>query len=318
MRIVLRHHRGLGEDIDQRVRQIVPDARIDHLKPDEPGFDEAWTNCEVFVGGPPLDRAHEAKKLRWVQASWSGIATLGRNAPAHWLITGGAGLFGPAIAEHVWAMLLHFRRNLHRCVTSQRERRWGIGRPPFIELAGQTLLMLGLGDIGRAVATRAAAFGMRVVGMRRDTATNPPAGVERIIGLDGLDSALPGADVVVAALPGTPHTRGLLDARRLGLLKPGAGLINVGRGSLIDRPALVDALKAGRPGWAGLDVFDPEPLPEDDPLWAMDNVLITPHVAGATDRAAQRLAELFLANLRLYASGREDEMRNLFSREWGY
>ncbi len=315
------HHR---DEFRHALRSVVPDTTFLERAPDDIGFAEAWRDADVFLGWPlfntddPALQPDAGTNLRWVQTTSAGIASINGKAPEHWTITTAAGVFGPTIAEHVLGLLLYFRRNLHLCSERQRERVWGIGDAPFVELAGQTLLMLGLGDIGRNVAQRAAALGVRVVGVRREPSVHLPPGVERVVGLDQLDDELPAAHVVVAALPGTRHTRGLLDARRLGLMRDDAGFINVGRGSLVDHDALATQLESRPRSWAGLDVTHPEPLPTDHALWGLPNVLITPHLSGSTDRNAERIEALFLENLRHFAGGDLDRMRNRFDPFWEY
>lgn len=309
--------RGCDDELIQKIQTICPDATVVVARPGEDDFERAWPSCEVYFGAPPMDRADQAERLRWVQASWSGIATLGNAAPDHWIVTGGSGMFGLPIAEHVFAIMLHFRRHLGPIMAAQSKRQWGVGDHEFVELAGQTMLLLGLGDIGGQVAQRAKAFEMHVIAINR-TGGPLPASVDRLASLGEMDRCLPLADVLVCALPGTKHTRGLLDARRLSLLRPNAGVINVGRGSLIDYDALADALEAGRLGWAGLDVFPKEPLPSDHKLWGLHNALISPHLSGRSTATRARRGDVFLKNLELYCDGRLDEMHNVFSRKWGY
>jgi glyoxylate/hydroxypyruvate reductase len=156
---------------------------------------------------------------------------------------------------------------------------------------GTTVLVVGLGEIGREVARLAEAFGMRVLSTRRNEGE--------------LDELLPRADSVVITLPLTTETRGLIDRRRIGLLKPGAILVNLGRGPVLDEDALIDALRSGRVRGAALDVFATEPLPPDSPLWELDNVILSPHTAAQSIRENERIVELFADNLRRYLAGEE-------------
>ncbi|MEM1445260.1 MAG: D-2-hydroxyacid dehydrogenase [Planctomycetota bacterium] len=320
---ILSAYANHSEDFATSVLDAVPGAFLTCLAPGDAGFAEAWAEAEVFIGWPKFgdDRPElspqRAAKLRWVQATSAGIASIKGHAPEHWVITTASGVFGPTLAEHALAMMLHFERNLHRSVVSQQQRAWGIGPASFRELAGLRLLALGFGDIGQHVAQRAVALGMRVTGLRRE-ASEPAAGVERVVGMVDLDEALAEADVVVASLPGTRHTRGLLDARRLALMKPDAGLVNVGRGSLIDHDALAAQLLDRPESYAGLDVTHPEPLPSDHPLWACPNALITPHIAGGSEKHPQRVEALFLENLKAFAGGKPEAMRSVFDPHWEY
>ena len=308
----------LPPSIGDEVRAVVPGAEVVRAGKEDPAFAEAWAEAEVFLGWPMGPNHAAAERLRWVQTPSAGAGKLAHAVPEGWVVTTAAGVYGTPIAEHALGMILHFTRRLDDAVAASGEGRWSLDGPDPVELAGRRLLILGLGDIGRCLATRAAAMGMRVSGVRRHADRPPPPGVDAVEPLDALEWLLPEADVVVAALPGTEHTRGLLDARRLGLLRDDAGLVNVGRGSLIDHDALADALDAGRLGWAALDVAPEEPLPPDHRLWTTPRLLLTPHVAGRDGGNGRRLADLWLENLRRYAAGEVDAMRNRFKHRWGY
>jgi phosphoglycerate dehydrogenase-like enzyme len=183
------------------------------------------------------------------------------------------------------------------------------------ELQGQTVLIAGMGEVGRAVAQRAVAFGMRVNGLRR-RADALPAGFDQVYAIGDLHAALANADHVVVTLPNTPRSGGLFDAAAFAAMKPGASIYNVGRGPVIDTAALIAALASGHLGGAGLDVTDPEPLPAYSPLWDMENVLITAHTSGATPRYWERQADLIADNIRRIQRG--DAPRNLVDLDAGY
>ena len=172
--------------------------------------------------------------------------------------------------------------------------------------------------IGEALAARARPFGVRVVGVKHEPARRYDAGVavDEVLGLDALDEALPRADHVCLTVPLTDATRHLTDARRLARMRPGAFLYNVSRGAVVDQAALVAALRAGRLAGAGLDVFEEEPLPAESPLWELPNVILTPHVAGATPRYYERTAALFADNLERFLAGRS--LENRFDSGRGY
>ena len=165
-------------------------------------------------------------------------------------------------------------------------------------LAGKTLCVVGLGTIGRRCAELGAAFGMRVIGVRRSPQPTPPA--EAVYGPADLCAALARCNVVMVVLPGTADTTALIGPRELAALPPGAYLLNAGRGKTADTDALVEALASGRLGGAGLDVVDPEPLPADHPLWGMPNVLITPHISGLHRTYVQEARDAFLDNLKRF------------------
>ena len=163
--------------------------------------------------------------------------------------------------------------------------------------------LLGTGDIGNNAARICAAMGARVLGFKLHACEPFPPYSEIYTGDDGLDALLPQADAVLVCLPGSPFTKDMLDARRIGLMKAGSVLVNIGRGSIVNTEALMEALRSGRIAAAGLDVTDPEPLPPDHPLWDCPNVLITPHISGL-GASKQKHAEWFAENLRAYLEGR--------------
>jgi phosphoglycerate dehydrogenase-like enzyme len=175
--------------------------------------------------------------------------------------------------------------------------------------------VIGLGSIGTEVARRSAALGATVLAVRRRPSETPPF-VTELAGEDGIDRLLPRCDYVVLALPATRRTQRVLSAERLGLMKRGSFVVNIGRGALIDQDALIAALADGRLGGAGLDVSTPEPLPADSPLWQMPNVIITPHASGSSPTNDDRRFEIFAANLRRFAAG--EPLENLVDFDEGY
>lgn len=213
-----------------------------------------------------------------------------------------------AVAEHAMGLILAFSRMIHTGRDNQARRHWRgmIGDPAAreFELAGKTLLIVGLGGIGARLARFAKAFDMTVVGLKRDTSA-PVDHVDRLVGPADLDAALAGADIVALTCPLTPETEGLINARRLSAMKPTALLVNCARGRVVDEDALIDALKAGRIAGAALDVTREEPLPETSPLWSMENVIVTPHTGGETADYERRVIDLLVENLGRMARGEE-------------
>lgn len=185
----------------------------------------------------------------------------------------------------------------------------------MFELAGTTLVLIGVGAIGERTAAMAAALGMRVLGVRRDPTLGAP-GVTAMFGPDRLPELLPQADFVVLTVPLTHETQGMIGERELHAMKPTACIVNIGRGGTIREDALITALREGRIAGAGLDVFETEPLPEDSPLWDMDNVIITSHYAGATPHYDARAMAIFVDNLRRYRAG--EPLRNVVDKRLGY
>ena len=221
------------------------------------------------------------------------------------------GVNARAVAEHVMGLMLALARRLPEARDNQAKRVWrgmiGDLTQREDELGGKTLLVVGLGQIGGRVAELGKAFGMRVVGLRRDAGAGGPADAVRPMG--DLRAVLPEADYVVLSCPLTPETENLIDGAALALMKPSAHLVNVARGRVLDEAALIAALQAGRIAGAGLDVTVEEPLAAESPLWAMPQVLVTPHTAGETRRYEDNVIEILEDNLaRLWAG--KPELRN--------
>src|SRR5918999_384711 len=194
-------------------------------------------------------------------------------------------------------------KGLPRLVRDQRARAWPEVRQPLRELPGQTLFLVGLGEIGREVARLGKALGMRTVGFRR-TQGPPPEWVDEVHGPERLTELAGRADAMVVSLPMTEQTAGLVDRATIERLPASCIFVNVGRGGVVDEPALIDALRDRRIAGAVLDVFATEPLPADSPLWTLPNVLVTPHAAALSARENERITELFCDNLRRYLDGR--------------
>lgn len=261
-----------------------------------------------------------APHLRWLHAASAGVDhfDLPALAARGVTVTNSRGVHAPSIAEHVMGMMIALTRRFPRLIHAQTAREWRDWEThrEVGELQGETVLLVGMGEIGQEVARRATAFGMPVHGVRRHPGKTQPKGISRVYPIDALDEALADADHVVLMLPDTAATRGLFDGARIAKMKPGAVIYNVGRGTAIDTAALTAALATGRLGGAGLDVTDPEPLPTESPLWAMDNVLITSHTAGATPRYWARLEPLLADNIGRWLRGAP--MRNQVDLKAGY
>jgi phosphoglycerate dehydrogenase-like enzyme len=223
------------------------------------------------------------------------------------VVTNARDVHGPVVAEHAIALAFALAKRLPHAVKYQQNKHWAQhdlwneGLRPR-ELSGATMTIVGLGGIGKPLVKLAKAMDMRVVGVREHPERGSE-GADAVFGFGELDQALHEADFVVLAAPVTPKTHNLMNAGRLARLKPDAYLINVGRGVLIDELALVEALHARRFGGAALDVTTEEPLPPESPLWHMENVFITPHIAGLTERMWERHYAHYTENLRRYLAG---------------
>jgi phosphoglycerate dehydrogenase-like enzyme len=258
-----------------------------------------------------LDRA---KKLRFIQAIGAGTDQFPRDelAKRGIRLASARGVNARAVAEHAMALILALSRRLPEARDNQKRRVWrqmiGDLSQREDELAGKTLLIVGLGDIGGRLARLAKAFDMRVVGLRR----NPAAGrgaADVVHSMSELKSLLPEADFVALTCPLTPETENLIGAEALARMKPSAHLVNVARGRVVDEAALIETLAAHRIAGAALDVTVEEPLPSNSPLWGMKQVLITPHTAGETRRYEDNVIEILRDNLQRLWRG-EKELRN--------
>jgi phosphoglycerate dehydrogenase-like enzyme len=288
----------------------------------------AVRGAEIYVGfgvPEPIFQAATAgpdARLRWAHTGSAGVGGSLHAAmrDSDVVLTNSAGIYAEPMADTVLAMILHFARGIDVAVRAQAERLWNqapydAADAPLRELADSTLGIVGLGGIGRAVARRGAALGMKVIATRR-RGTEGPEGVEVLSGDDALHRILPRSDYLVIAVPQTEATRAMIGARELALLPDGAVLVNVARGAVVDEPALIDALRRKTLRGAGLDVFAREPLPADSPLWGLPNVLVTPHVSGASHRFWRRQADLITENIRRYAAG--EPLLNTVDKNAGY
>jgi phosphoglycerate dehydrogenase-like enzyme len=253
----------------------------------------------------------------WVHSRSAGLDTLLFPAlvDSDVVLTNGRGVFSRSLAEFTIASLLYFARDFPRLLRSQRRSAWEPFEP--LDLAGRTLGIVGYGDIGRAIAEPAHRLGMRVLALRRrPMLTGADPWVDETLPKDQLLALMRRADDVVVATPLTPDTHGLVGEAALGAMKPGAVLVNVGRGPVIDEAALVRALSERRIRGAALDVFETEPLASDSPLWALDNVLLSPHCADNTPGWLEAAMRAFLGNLERFRRG--ERLLNVVDKRLGY
>jgi phosphoglycerate dehydrogenase-like enzyme len=290
-----------------RLRAVAPDADL-VVTPDRESCRREIVDADAFYGTMTPDVLAVARRLRWIQSPNIGQESYMFPAleshPS--VMTNSAGIYSDDIADHVMGFVLIFARGFHRYQRHQQRHHWAKGPDGYptdvIHLPDSTVGIFGLGGIGYAVAVRAHAFGVRVLAVDPRRADCPPE-VSELWSPDRLPDLIGASDFVVLCAPETPETRGLFDARVIGLMRPSAYLINIARGSIVRLDALVEALRAGSIAGAGLDVFETEPLPADHPLWEMENVVITPHVAGAGPHSVERLHTILLENVRRFVNG---------------
>ena len=274
----------------------------------EESFVRALPGAEVlFAWGLARRHVEQAGDLRWLHTPLAGVdRVLNPELVASPIrVTCSRGVNAVAVAEHVFALALALTRGLAPAMRAQAERRWAqeeiYGRtPPLDLLSGKVLGVLGLGDIGTAIAARGKAFGMTVWGITRRPRPHRPEGVDKLLAPGREDLLIRNADVLVLAVPLTDATRGMLGERRLHRMKRTSLLINIGRGALVQESALVRALREGWIAGAGLDVFAAEPLPAGSPLWSHPHVVVSPHVAGTHPAYMTQASDLFIDNIRRY------------------
>lgn len=299
-----------------------PDVRFDDPATREEA-DALLPHADVVLGTALRPRNFaSAARVRWVHSTAAGVGHVlfPELVESPILVTNARGMHARSMAEHVLGLMLAFTRRLHVSRDAQHERRWAQGElvrgaPSFEELHGATLGIVGFGHIGRAVATAASAFGMRVLAVRRRPAADPAPADEQW-GPERLGELLERSDWVVLAAPHTGETERLIGAAEFARLKPGARLVNVARGALVDEEALVAALRSGRLAGAALDVTAEEPLPPESPLWSHPEVILTPHTSGVGPRFWERVAEQFADNLRRFLAG--EPLENVVDKRSGY
>jgi phosphoglycerate dehydrogenase-like enzyme len=331
------HVRRIRE-VDGRLRvlyreDLVPPPRWpgDHAGPEDwqrsPEQEEEFLamlgEAEVlydFPQGHVRDLTEVAPKLRWLQASMAGAGEVAKKAgllDTDVVVTTASGVYSGPLAEFVvMAMLQHVKR-LERLQRDKAAKTWRQTHAGTLE--GATLCIIGMGNIGRAIAHRVRPFGTRVVGVKRTVREDDPSRryADELYGTDRLHEALGEADYVAVTLPGTPETYRLVDAEAIGAMKQGAYFTNVGRGSVVDEEALVEALRSLRLSGAALDVFEVEPLPQESPLWELENVIISPHSTDNLPGLTNRLqTDLLCENLRRYLD--DEPLVNVLDKELLY
>ncbi len=312
-----------GWTLEVMAANSVPVGGAGHVASDEAMA--AIRDAEVYFGyGIPASLIEAGPALRWVHTMAAGVApaTVAAVRERGLTFTNSAGIYAEGIADTVLGGVIHFLRGFDLAVRQQAASTWDQTTFPreesrLREVDEVRVLVLGAGGIGSAVARRFSALGATCTGIRRRPELGPLPGFQRVAGPESLEIELPQADVVVVAAPSTAATNELLDRARLALLPPGAIVVNVARGSLINEEALLEALESGRVRGAALDVFQTEPLPADSVWWRHPRVLITPHVSGVAPRRQwERALALFDDNWRRWEAG--EPLRNVVDLDAGY
>jgi phosphoglycerate dehydrogenase-like enzyme len=276
-------------------------------------FDFDRTNARELPGLAP--------NVEWIQATSAGIGEFIRRmgydtSMPRTMFTTASGVHAQPLAEFCFMAMFAFHKRLLQTMRDQRDKHWE--RFAGADLRGQTLVIVGVGRVGKEIARLGKALGMRVIGVKRSARGVDPATLhlDVLYGPEGLQQALAEAQNLVLIAPHTAETERMIGASQLALLPAGAVFINIGRGALVDEVALIAALRAGRLLGAALDVFQQEPLPPESPLWEMDNVIVSPHSASTSVRENARITDLFCQNLRLFLDGRP--LMNRYDAKLGF
>ena len=297
-------HEGEREEFEA----IAPDAAHVYAR-SSTVTPEQLAAATVIFGWPRAESMKQAVSLKWFQTMWAGTEEYAGFLPEGILFTSSSGSNSRSVAEHMLTGLMAVCRRLPAYLDSQRAHVWK-DEGPMKTVLGGTVLVLGAGNVGSTFAGLCQGLGAKTIGLKRSV-TGPVAGFDEVRPMDELDALLPQADVVALTLPHSPQTAGLMNADRIARMKDDAILISAGRGSVLDQDALVRAMTAGKLWGAALDVTDPEPLPENSPLWDVPNLLLTPHVAGGLrlEITRRKCVEMAQENLRRYLAG--EPLKNL-------
>lgn len=310
---ILITHKATEEQL-VAIKNAIPQAVVTLAREDDQ-IRQAMPVADVIWGSRFLaEMLPEAKQLRLIQVSSAGVdRLLTPELLAHpTALSNARGIHGATISEHVFMLMLALNRNLPAVLSAAQRKEWI--RPDVLLLEGKTMGIVGYGSIGQAIARRAKAFDMRVLATRRHP--QPDQWADEVWNDSRLGDLLAQSDYVVLATPLTKETYHLIGAKELAAMKPTGILINIARGPVVDEPALIECLQTGRILGAGLDVFETEPLPEDNPLWQLPNVIATPHLAGNMPDYDDRAFTIFLENLRRLSAG--EPLQNVVDKQLGY
>ncbi len=303
----------LDEIQKQAYLKAFPDLDIQFISSKNATLEDIQ-NATVIIGNPRTGHLKNVTKLKWLQLESAGYERYTANGvlPESVILTNGTGAYGPAVAEHMLALLLSLYKKLPLYRDLQKQGLWqDQGNVKGIQ--NSKILVVGTGDIGSHFAQMVKSLGAEVIGIRRQTHL-VPTGFDKCHSLSEIDELIPQMDAIILCIPSEKETYQLMNKHRLSLMKEGAVLINGGRGNALDTQALVQVLESGKDIWAGLEVTDPEPLPEQHPLWKNERVIITPHVAGGNHLPLtfEKLTAICLENLQRYLE--KKELKNVVKR----
>ena len=297
-----------------------PGVEFEHCEHRE-DLPSAITDADVYMGWLNREVFLAAENLKWLQSPSSGVnyfLEIPELVESDVLLTSAVGTHSVCLAESVMAMILAFTRGIKAALEAQREHRWA-GRDirrELVELTDATMGIVGLGSVGRALATRAAAFDMRVLAVDLYTEDKPDT-IDALWSNERLHEMLAQSDYVVVTVPWTPETEGMIGPEEIAAMKEGAILIGISRGGIIDQKSMAKALRSGHLKAAASDVFKPEPLPEDNELWDLENFIVTPHAAGGTQYEGERVLAIFKENLARFLND-DLPLRNQVDKTRGF
>ena len=278
-------------------------------------------DADIYMGWLNRDVWLKAEKMKWLQSPSSGInyyLAIPEFVESDCILTSARGTHGACLAESAMAMIFAHTRGIVNFTKRQQQHKWSNKelRSSLSEMTDCTLGIIGLGMVGRSLAERARAFGPRIIAVDMFP-KNKPDTVDELWGLDKLNDLMAVSDYVVVTVPYTPDTHHMIDAEQIAAMKPSAALIGISRGKIIVEEPLVEALQSDKLAFAALDVFAKEPLPEDSPLWDVENLLITPHIAGGTQYEGKYVIDIFRENLTKFLAG-ERPLRNEINKKQGF
>lgn len=302
------------------LKQAYPAVEFVHCA-EQKALPEAIADAEVYMGHLNREIFLAAKKLKWIQSPSTGVnyfLAVPELQNGDVILTGARGTHAACVAESALAMILAFTRGIRTSIQLQPQHKWASReiRTRLVELSGLTLGIIAFGSIGQALAKRAKAFDMRIVVADKYPGAKS-AFVDELWDMDRLNDLLAEADIVVVAAPWTPEAQGMIGAAQIALMKPSAMLVGISRGGIIEQGALTAALREKRIACAALDVCEPEPLPADNELWDIENLLLAPHIAGGTQYEGRYLLEIFGENLDKFVRG-EFPLRNQINKQLGF